>query len=61
MKSQVLLLEAGQEEPIAADIPGLVYQLEGTNLDWDYRTQSENSSCLKDKECTINRGKVIFF
>ncbi|XP_033213301.1 glucose dehydrogenase [FAD, quinone]-like [Belonocnema kinseyi] len=55
----VLLLEAGGEQPIVADIPGFVYQLGKTAIDWNYTTQAEAESCLINKGCNLPRGKVM--
>lgn len=42
----VLLLEAGGDETIATDIPGLVTYVQRTNIDWKYKTVPQNLSCL---------------
>ncbi|XP_033214565.1 glucose dehydrogenase [FAD, quinone]-like [Belonocnema kinseyi] len=55
----VLLLEAGREEPEAADIPGMIYAIEQTDIDWNYRTQPDEHSCLLDNGCAWPRGKVM--
>ncbi|XP_033213779.1 glucose dehydrogenase [FAD, quinone]-like [Belonocnema kinseyi] len=55
----VLLLEAGREEPLVAEIPGLVRLLEQTDIAWPYRTQADENSCLIDKGCPWSRGKVL--
>ncbi|XP_033213791.1 glucose dehydrogenase [FAD, quinone]-like [Belonocnema kinseyi] len=55
----VLLLEAGGEEPVATKIPGFTLNLEKTVIDWNYTTQAEEGSCLKDKGCSLPRGKVM--
>ncbi|XP_033213785.1 glucose dehydrogenase [FAD, quinone]-like [Belonocnema kinseyi] len=55
----VLLLEAGREEPEAADIPGFVVDIEKTDIDWNYKTQPEPSACLLEKGCVWPRGKVM--
>ncbi|XP_033215479.1 glucose dehydrogenase [FAD, quinone]-like [Belonocnema kinseyi] len=58
-KWNVLLLEAGREEPEATDVPGLVVALEGTDIDWKYRTEPDIFGCLKNQGCVYPRGKVM--
>ncbi|XP_033213780.1 glucose dehydrogenase [FAD, quinone]-like [Belonocnema kinseyi] len=55
----VLLLEAGREEPEAAQIPGFVRSLEESDIAWHYRTQPEKNACLREKGCAWARGKVL--
>ena len=57
---QVLLLEAGIEEPEVANIPAFETLLYGSNIDWTYHTQPELYACRarKNKECATPRGKV---
>ena len=57
---QVLLLEAGIEEPEVANIPAFATSLYRSNIDWTYHTQPDQSTCLarRNKECAIPRGKV---
>ena len=57
----VLLLEAGGSENIISDIP-LAYQaLQGTPVDWQYRTVPQEASCfgLREKRSKWPRGKVL--
>ncbi|KAI9552866.1 hypothetical protein GHT06_020750 [Daphnia sinensis] len=58
---KVLLLEAGGDETIISDIPGVVHHLQRTNIDWSYKTVPQTGSCLafKDNRCTWPRGKVL--
>ncbi len=43
----VLLLEAGGDEPIISDIPGAVQYLQRTNIDYQYKTVSQSpNACL---------------
>lgn len=42
---QVLLLEAGSEEPDITSVPALAPALARSNIDWMYRTQPEELSC----------------
>ncbi|PSN57089.1 Glucose dehydrogenase [FAD, quinone] [Blattella germanica] len=57
----VLLLEAGGDEPEIADVPLLSIYLHGSALDWKYRTQPQESACqaMRDKRCCWTRGKVL--
>ncbi|XP_045036542.1 glucose dehydrogenase [FAD, quinone]-like [Daphnia magna] len=59
--SKVLLLEAGGDETIISDIPGVVHHLQRTNIDWSYKTVPQTGSCLafKDNRCIWPRGKVL--
>lgn len=44
---KVLLLEAGGEEPIVAQIPGLAADLQMTNMDWQFETTTQpGRACL---------------
>ena len=57
----VLLLEAGGSENIISDIP-LAYQaLQGTPVDWQYKTVPQEASCfgLREKRSKWPRGKVL--
>lgn len=47
---KILLLEAGGDETLFTDVPGAVYFLPKTNVDWGYQTVSQTDSCqaLKD-------------
>lgn len=58
----VLLLEAGPQENLLMDIPGLVPFLQlSSKVNWDYRAESSNSSCLamKNNRCRWPRGRVM--
>lgn len=56
---RVLLLEAGKEEPLAADVPSFIFITEKTHLDWNYHSQPNNNACLLQNGCTLPQGKVI--
>jgi hypothetical protein len=45
-----LLLEAGGDETIFSDIPGVVHHLQRTNIDWSYKTVPQSGSCLAFNE-----------
>ncbi|XP_011315149.1 glucose dehydrogenase [FAD, quinone]-like [Fopius arisanus] len=58
---KVLLLEAGIEEPEAADVPSFAPMMQGSNIDWGYRTQPDKKACRSRREggCRWARGKVM--
>ncbi|XP_044018252.1 glucose dehydrogenase [FAD, quinone]-like [Aphidius gifuensis] len=57
----VLVLEAGLEEPISAQVPAFFENLGGTEIDWQYETVPEKNACLNNNEqrCQWPRGKVL--
>ena len=59
-KFSVLLLEAGLDEPASTQVPSFFRNYLGSDIDWNYETESEEKACLnkKDKKCTWPRGKV---
>lgn len=58
---QVLLLEAGIEEPKVAEVPAFAPLLQRSNIDWQYMTQPEKHACLAQPngQCYWARGKVM--
>ncbi|XP_069679698.1 glucose dehydrogenase [FAD, quinone]-like [Periplaneta americana] len=58
---KILLLEAGGDPTATSDIPALVFALQQTELDWQYRTEPQEGMCqgLKDKRCNWPRGEVL--
>lgn len=59
---RVLLIEAGDNENLLMDVPLMVQYLQrNSKVDWSYRTQPSNTSCLamKDNRCNWPRGKVM--
>lgn len=56
----ILLLEAGDEEPFAADVPSFAPFLQGntSGVDWNYVGQPESKSCSRTG-CPIPRGRVL--
>ena len=54
----VLLLEAGGQEPDLSDIPAFASTLKGSNIDRQYVSQNENVSC-GGKPCPMPRGIVL--
>jgi choline dehydrogenase-like flavoprotein len=54
----VLLLEAGGQEPDLTDIPAFAPILRGSNIDRQYVTQNENVSC-GGQPCYMPRGRVL--
>ncbi|XP_046683423.1 glucose dehydrogenase [FAD, quinone]-like [Homalodisca vitripennis] len=57
----VLLVEAGGNEPTGSQVPSLFLNFLGSSVDWKYKTQPEEMACLnsKDQRCSWPRGKVI--
>ncbi|KOC62384.1 Glucose dehydrogenase [acceptor] [Habropoda laboriosa] len=57
----VLLLEAGLDEPTGTQIPSFFFNFIGTDIDWQYNTESEDTACLnkEDRKCYWPRGKVL--
>ncbi|XP_054004437.1 glucose dehydrogenase [FAD, quinone]-like [Hylaeus anthracinus] len=57
----VLMLEAGPDEPEVCDVPYAYNILQGTEADWQFKTESSNTSCLamKDHRCSWPRGKAL--
>lgn len=58
---RVLLLEAGGDEPLMADIPLLFPLQQLSETDWQLRTQPSSEFCLamRDSRCNWPRGKVL--
>ena len=57
---KVLLLEAGGDEPPGTQVPSMVINYHGSELDWQYKTEPEAGACLGNPErrCNWIRGKV---
>lgn len=56
---KVLLLEAGPEEPTASLLPAFAMSAVGSELDWKYETQPQNTACLATGGvCKWPRGKA---
>ncbi|XP_067000947.2 glucose dehydrogenase [FAD, quinone] [Anabrus simplex] len=57
----VLLLEAGGDPPPISDIPPIFFSLERTDVDWQYKTEPEDTNCRAyiDHRCSWPRGKVL--
>lgn len=58
---QILLLEAGGEEPVVADVPAFYRMLGQSSIDWNYKSEVEQFTCsdTKDSRCSLARGKVM--
>ncbi|XP_051168491.1 glucose dehydrogenase [FAD, quinone]-like [Leptopilina boulardi] len=56
---KILLLEAGGEELKINELPSSSFILHGSNVDWTYKTEPEESSCLANNGCPMPRGKVM--
>lgn len=50
------MLEAGDEEPLISDIPGMFSLTWGSNMDYAYQTLPERSACAGGR-CYWPRGK----
>nr|CAD7438273.1 unnamed protein product [Timema bartmani]CAD7454021.1 unnamed protein product [Timema tahoe] len=56
----VLLLEAGPEEPTTTEIPSFAVSAVGSSLDWKYKTQPQENACLNTGGvCSWPRGKMV--
>lgn len=57
----VLLLEAGRNENLLMDVPMLVHFLQAYDINWGYKTERSESSCLamNNNQCNWPRGKVM--
>ncbi|XP_053617632.1 glucose dehydrogenase [FAD, quinone]-like [Plodia interpunctella] len=57
----VLLLEAGQDENVLADVPSIFPVLQSSSIDWQFVTEPSNEYCLSmmDYRCKWPRGKVL--
>lgn len=57
----ILLLEAGGDEPFLMDIPALFMAFQRGPWDWNYRTEPSPNYCLamKHHRCFWPRGKVL--
>lgn len=60
-KWNVLLIEAGQHENFLMDIPMMVYFLQAYSINWAYKTERSETSCLamNNNQCNWPRGKVM--
>ncbi|XP_071541573.1 glucose dehydrogenase [FAD, quinone]-like isoform X2 [Panulirus ornatus] len=58
---EVLLLEAGGQETVLSEVPGLSANLQLTALDWQYRAEPSATTCLAmvDNRCNLPRGRVL--
>ncbi|TGZ54850.1 Uncharacterized protein DBV15_01942 [Temnothorax longispinosus] len=56
----VLLVEAGPDEPVGMQIPSNLQLYLNTELDWKYKTTNESYACLKTNgSCSWPRGKNL--
>ncbi|XP_063371753.1 glucose dehydrogenase [FAD, quinone]-like isoform X1 [Cydia amplana] len=60
-KWKILLLEAGPEEPEVTSVPALAPVLAASSIDWGYRTQPEELTCLaqRGRTCSWTSGRVM--
>ncbi|XP_046676579.1 glucose dehydrogenase [FAD, quinone]-like [Homalodisca vitripennis] len=57
----ILLLEAGGDPSKTSEVPALVQFLQGSDIDWVYKTDPEEENCLGmvNNSCSWPRGKVL--
>lgn len=55
----VLLLEAGKEEPLLTAIPAFTELFTGTPYDWKYQSRPENNACNLRGFVPLRAGKVM--
>ncbi|XP_067014963.1 glucose dehydrogenase [FAD, quinone] [Anabrus simplex] len=57
----VLLVEAGLDEPTGTQVPSMFLNFFGSDIDWKYKTEPEEMACLGEVErrCSWPRGKVL--
>ncbi|XP_024935915.1 glucose dehydrogenase [FAD, quinone] [Cephus cinctus] len=56
----VLLLEAGPDEPPGAEVPSMVASFLGSKIDWNHTTTGEKNACLSNNgSCRWPRGKNL--
>ncbi|CAG9770881.1 unnamed protein product [Ceutorhynchus assimilis] len=57
----VLLIEAGNDEPTGTQVPSMFLNFIGSEIDWAFQTEPEQQACLAEKEqrCYWPRGKVM--
>lgn len=60
-KWKVLLIEAGPDPPMEANIPALFSSLLGSNYDWRYQSEVSENSCraFQNGQCIWNKGKML--
>jgi len=60
-RTQVLLLEAGREQPIISRIPLLAPVLPLTDVDWGFYTEPQDNACFGnwERKCPYPQGKVL--
>ncbi|XP_023936557.2 glucose dehydrogenase [FAD, quinone]-like [Bicyclus anynana] len=60
-KWNVLLIEAGPEEPKMALIPGLTSEFKGSSLDWQYSMRPKKGFCQNQgsRGCEVVQGRVL--
>ncbi|CAL4141371.1 unnamed protein product, partial [Meganyctiphanes norvegica] len=58
---KVLLMEAGGDETEISDVPALAGYLQLSKMDWQYKTEPQDSACLAmaGRRCNWPRGKVM--
>lgn len=54
----VLLIEAGGDETELSDVPLLAAYLQLTQIDWQYKSEAQDTACLG--ECVAQRSNDAF-
>ncbi|PSN52601.1 Glucose dehydrogenase [FAD, quinone] [Blattella germanica] len=57
----VLVIEAGGDPPLHSSIPNIFFTAQKTEIDWRFRTEPQENSCLgfNGRQCNWPRGKVL--
>jgi choline dehydrogenase len=53
---KILLLEAGSDENTVSDIPAVAAYLQGSSLDWQFKTEPQPTACLG----LVGKYKTLF-
>lgn len=58
---KVLVIEAGNDEPLGTQIPSMAMSYLKSEIDWKYYTEPEEKACLNQpgRRCFWPRGKVL--
>lgn len=56
---KILLLEAGGDPPLEADVPAMTFTLQNTRVDWKFRSTTRKACRGLKDGCAFPRGKVL--
>ncbi|CAG9768182.1 unnamed protein product [Ceutorhynchus assimilis] len=58
---KILLIEAGDDEPVGTQVPSFATNYLDTSIDWGFKTEPEPVGCqgFEEKRCSWPRGKVL--